>query len=911
MAAKSVRTENDMITSPRGLRSASSSSDVMSASGRSAILGLPTASPKPAYIAQGAAENLAATELDRPVSISESALDLVNGFLDQTLYNILGLSKSTSLPALKAAVPKLLKPRLGQAAVYAAEEDLRDMGDGEDVDGVSTTDQAAKPADFDLDLAWKLARLRCMAFARLGDMEDEDTGEYLEQENLEEYAHTSPISTNSNSTLFATSVLEFLGEQALCTAAQYAERRHTIALTKKTAEDTTLVDDDSEVLIDTSDMMQLGREGPLSRLWRSWRRDTRAFDPVASRSTTPAVLMSPNLGDQHHSRTNSLVPPDHAIPEEDSPRSTGTPSQIPLPMRDNDVDEIEVPGLSPDLDDEGREALIPVPEKSQRRPLSMIMVPGGYHSPPTPSSPTGPAYQERSPLRPHFSRVRSQSLPTPTQSPLASDRQNREFVSAGQNDVQEHSERSETPSTGQGAELHGEPADRDVETTPTAEPHGGTRASIISGAVGAIAGALGIEALRSSQKGKDRGESTMESEASRQPKKTVAEEIMGPSNHVAAPSDASTGASINNAGDFDSMHIPVVSSDDNAGRRAQREREVSDPEDLALSSADEENIARTTQHEPRNPGLGAAGTTRSEAHRGQQSIPSSPSSPKRMNREAAVFENHMIPMRQEEESEPQGTQVRQSMVSDTYATAPTSQRYSESHYSQADMDSTSLPIQRPDSGEQQSSARPAAVPMRGSSLEKLQPTHSHSASKSSQYSHHSQSSSNSSKLLGFQRDQNGRPLSQQRAVFKDGSSSHTPGHSRDTSLTTDKAAAGGAAIAVAGAAGTLAARRQHLRLRSDSEENAQVDEEKKKSLEILIKSDETLHYTLTPEQARPREVSSNTFLFRTTIDKCRIFQDHQPGQRLRHRNLQISSAAPDHQEKSNLTLPLQTLTAHP
>jgi hypothetical protein len=36
------------------------------------------------------------------------------------------------------------------------------------------------------------------------------------------------------------------------------------------------------------------------------------------------------------------------------------------------------------------------------------------------------------------------------------------------------------------------------------------------------------------------------------------------------------------------------------------------------------------------------------------------------------------------------------------------------------------------------------------------------------------------------------------------------------------------------------------------------DEQKKKSLEILIKSDETLHYTLTPQSARATEVSQIT-----------------------------------------------------
>jgi hypothetical protein len=119
-----------------------------------------------------------------------------------------------------------------------------------------------------------------------------------------------------------------------------------------------------------------------------------------------------------------------------------------------------------------------------------------------------------------------------------------------------------------------------------------------------------------------------------------------------------------------------------------------------------------------------------------------------------------------------------------------------------------------------------------------EPRHGHSA-KSSTYSHHSKSSSSSSKLLGFTRDQSGRPVKE----------SNRPAHSRDGSASTSRVIPGAALGAAA--ADPIAARREHLRLRPDSEDDAA----RTRSLEILIKSDETLHYTLTPESARAEEVS--------------------------------------------------------
>ena len=89
----------------------------MSTSGRSLAGGVPMVNPPPLFVAQTAAETLTSTELERPVAVSEGALEWLNSFLDQTLYNLLSLSKSTSLATIRLAVPKLLKPRLGASCI--------------------------------------------------------------------------------------------------------------------------------------------------------------------------------------------------------------------------------------------------------------------------------------------------------------------------------------------------------------------------------------------------------------------------------------------------------------------------------------------------------------------------------------------------------------------------------------------------------------------------------------------------------------------------------------------------------------------------------------------------------------------------------------------------------------------------
>lgn len=808
----------------KGLRSPSSSSDIVSSSGRSLMGGpLPPANPSPAYIAQSAAEHLTSSELDRPVTVSENALDLVNGFLDQLLYNLLHLAKSTDLEALHHAVPKLLKPRLGQAAINAADEEIRDYIKDEDPESLQGPPRLAKPSDFDLELAWKLARLRCMVYARLGDMEEEDEDEYLDSERLEEHAQGSPMSIVPMSAIFLTSVLEFLGEQALCNAAQHAEKRHNLRISKKASENDAVNQASEEVVVDSADMLQLGREGPLSRLWRSWRRDTRAPESFASRPNTPGNIMSPSMAEASHSRKTSHASHINKIPEEDSPDSAPTtPSRIPLPMRDRDIDEIEVPGLAPDYDNLDDDQATPRPEIGAKRPSSMLIMPGNFPSsagPASPTTPTSPTVPQRSALRPQFYRQRSQSVPLPPPFAIRRPQEPGEPATPV-------AELADTPAAEKGAiddveqeTFSDQPISREPAQTSRPATQHSSRASAVNGAaVAAIAGALGVEAARASRKNRDQP-NTSRPQTPRN--RTAAEEMMGSSYPTQGPrGDAETRASITRPGDFESLHVPSSGNVD-----------VDDPEALALSSDDEDHARQN----PRDSGFAVAGAPSESAQ-----MPASPSSPRR-NREAAVYENSIVSSPREDASEfarahdDHRPRTQESVTFHPSALADTS--HTEDEFTD---DTTDLPIHQP---EEPARATPwtSSIPPRMSSRE---PRYGHSA-KSSQYSHHSKSSSSSSKLLGFTRDQSGRPLKEKRADFGDGSKAL---HSRDGSASTSQVISGAALGAAA--AEPIAARRDHLRLRPDSEDDAA----RTRSLEILIKSDETLHYTLTPESARAEEV---------------------------------------------------------
>ena len=445
------RPEGLAISSPRGPRSQSLSSDRPSLSATSIIAPPISANPEPVYIAPSAASQLVASELDNDgATVSSGALTLVNGFLDQILFSILARARSTQLNTLRPAVLEILKPRLGKEAITGADEELREyLGDGEDEELASFYGGQEPKGEFDLELAWKLARLRCMVYTRLGDMEEDDEDEYIEKENLDDgyralrrYSNSSTVTPAA--AIFLTSILEYLGEQALYYAGQATQQR---LVTLKPDDFTALPGIPDKPVVEESDMFAVGRDSPLSRLWRTWRRNVKSPRGSLNRMFSSESLtrreLSSRKGSMNLADGSELPHPSVAevLHAED-------PSQIPLPMSENDVNEIEVPGLAPEIDDGNEVAQAdetPATKESQR-PKSMIVY--AADNPPTPVS---PSFESRASGRPRPTRLRSRSLPTPVQSPYRSpyEEENSEaaFVTPFEkaDPMQESAEEEQTP----------------------------------------------------------------------------------------------------------------------------------------------------------------------------------------------------------------------------------------------------------------------------------------------------------------------------------------------------------------------------------------------------------------------------------------------------------------------------------
>lgn len=320
---------------------------------------------------------------DETAIVSPAALQLVNNFLDQILFNTLSKARSTSLSALRPAVAEVLKPKLAKDAINQADEELHEYLGGGDEDDLLQAG-ADSPQDWDLELVWKRTRLRCMVYSSLGDMEEEDEDYYMEQEGFDLGGNGETLDVISPAVaIFLTSILEYMGEQALVIAGQGAYHRLQSRLVKEIksgSRDPHEVAD--RVVVDELDMDRVALDRTLGRLWRAWKKrirsptfDSRPYSRGSARSS--------------HFRQTSIVPSGYPLHEtstvdeadcgsddkvaEPLPDEQTMASSIPLPIGERDVDEIEVPGLvyysdEEDTEDDESEQSI------SKRPQSMLLL---------------------------------------------------------------------------------------------------------------------------------------------------------------------------------------------------------------------------------------------------------------------------------------------------------------------------------------------------------------------------------------------------------------------------------------------------------------------------------------------------------------------------------------------------------
>ena len=272
-------------------------------------------SPDPAYIALSAASQIVHTDradrgylegeesrIDSDTAIvTPGAVALVNGFLDQLLYSFLASSRSTSIAALRPAIQEVLKPRLAQEAISGADEELEGYMTGGDAEELlSFHGGQSFRGDYDLNLIWRRTRLRCMVYTRLGDMEEEDEDAYLgqEEENANEGRRRLDRDIGSISpaaAIFLTSVLEYIGEHAMLLAGEAAYNRFQ---TKRPRSDK------SRAVVEEIDMEKLAFNGTLGRLWRSWKKRVRSSSLLSPRPASLGRLKSSTQSDSASRKTS-------------------------------------------------------------------------------------------------------------------------------------------------------------------------------------------------------------------------------------------------------------------------------------------------------------------------------------------------------------------------------------------------------------------------------------------------------------------------------------------------------------------------------------------------------------------------------------------------------------------------------
>lgn len=401
-------------------------------------------SPEAAFIAPSGASQIVTNDHDshtdtwydqhgfqpsgEAVLVSPVALSHLNNFLDHLLFNFLAASGSTSLLSLRPAVTEVLKPKLAKDAINNADEELREYLGGGDDDEFLQSPTSTSARDWDLELAWKRTRLRCMVYSSLGDMEEEDEDHYMEEGLLGDDGEFSASQVSPAVAIFLTSILEFLGEQALISAGQAAWNRLRVRYEKDSKlADKRQSDIVDRIIIEEVDMERVALDRTLGRLWRAWKKRVRSgsvsidlsFRPVSRDkmyrmrlgSLSPREDTMPTAMEEQPTEPEPELKTQEPVPEgmDEDERAAA----IPLPMTERDVDEIEVPGLVHYSDDESEEEE-PKELDLSVRPKSLVLLSFSKES----DIPTPTMAEPHTPIV--AMRKRANSLPTPAISPYSS-----------------------------------------------------------------------------------------------------------------------------------------------------------------------------------------------------------------------------------------------------------------------------------------------------------------------------------------------------------------------------------------------------------------------------------------------------------------------------------------------------------
>lgn len=213
---------------------------------------------------------------------------------------------------------EVLKPRLAKDAINGADVELEEFLGGAEVDEISSFHAGQEPeGKWDLNLVWRRTRLRCMVYTRLGDMEEEDEDMYIERERLEDVNNADRRLSRElgiispPAAIFLTSILEFIGEHALMVAGEAASNRVEIKQHRggnMSAPDTSR---GSRLAVEDIDVEKLAFNTTLGRLWRSWKKRVRAPSVSSIRPLSREVVRRRALSTSASPSISEIDDPSH------------------------------------------------------------------------------------------------------------------------------------------------------------------------------------------------------------------------------------------------------------------------------------------------------------------------------------------------------------------------------------------------------------------------------------------------------------------------------------------------------------------------------------------------------------------------------------------------------------------------
>ncbi|KAJ5391406.1 hypothetical protein N7509_006896 [Penicillium cosmopolitanum] len=323
------------------------------------------------------------------------------------------LMSPPSLSCIRPAVSDVLKPRLASEVVDTADEELSEYMGGVDDEKTEFRGGQEPGGDFDLVRSWKLTRLRCMVYTRLGDMEEEDEDEYIAQDGLGECdgaprrfsSHVDNITPAA--AIFLTSIIEHIGERALVIAGETARSRLSAKLNDGGSESIDLEEERKRIdrlVVEDLDMEKLALNATLGRLWRTWRKRRR--NTTLSRTLSRESFRRRGYSTLAGSRKSSIATIEEPVtPKEPLPEAESAPVEP----------EIEVPGFSHELEGEVQTMQAVVAHKV--RPRSLMVFTSPSFAPKSPGARDSPVSASAIDDPKVVRHARSRSLPNAAASP--------------------------------------------------------------------------------------------------------------------------------------------------------------------------------------------------------------------------------------------------------------------------------------------------------------------------------------------------------------------------------------------------------------------------------------------------------------------------------------------------------------